>query len=321
MILAAGCALLTGQTTHAAGCTLQRLGELEVTMRGTQPLVHAGINGKDSLFLIDTGAFYSTLNSDVAADFRLHLEPAPYWMAASGVGGEAHTMITQVNVFTIFGVNIPHIDFFVVDHATQLGLTGILGQNVFRLGDMEFDLAHNVIRMLQPHDCDHKSSLAYWAAAQSKPYSVIDIDAQTRASPQVKGDAYVNDMKIRVLFDTGGSRSFLTLSAARRVGVTPNSEGVVAGGEFVGLGGRGDKDWIAPFTSFKIGDEEIRNTHLRIGDVELQDTDMILGADFFLSHHILVASSQRKLYFTYNGGPVFDLKSRNEATPPPPPTH
>ena len=34
---------------------------------------------------------------------------------------------------------------------------------------------------------------------------------------------------------------------------------------------------------------------------------MLLGADFFLSHRILVSNSQHKLYFTYNGGPVFQL--------------
>jgi tetratricopeptide (TPR) repeat protein len=34
---------------------------------------------------------------------------------------------------------------------------------------------------------------------------------------------------------------------------------------------------------------------------------MLIGADFFLSHRVYVASSQRRLYFTYNGGPVFDL--------------
>ena len=34
---------------------------------------------------------------------------------------------------------------------------------------------------------------------------------------------------------------------------------------------------------------------------------MLLGADFFLSHHVYVANDQRKLYFTYNGGPVFNL--------------
>ncbi|EQD80950.1 Tetratricopeptide TPR_2 repeat protein, partial [mine drainage metagenome] len=36
-------------------------------------------------------------------------------------------------------------------------------------------------------------------------------------------------------------------------------------------------------------------------------TDMVAGEDFFLSHRIFVAYDQRKLYFTYSGGPVFDL--------------
>jgi tetratricopeptide (TPR) repeat protein len=32
-----------------------------------------------------------------------------------------------------------------------------------------------------------------------------------------------------------------------------------------------------------------------------------LGADFFLSHRIYISRDQHKLYFTYNGGPVFNL--------------
>ena len=36
---------------------------------------------------------------------------------------------------------------------------------------------------------------------------------------------------------------------------------------------------------------------------------MLLGSDFFLAHHIYVAYSQDKVYFTYNGGPVFDLNA------------
>jgi len=68
------------------------------------------------------------------------------------------------------------------------------------------------------------------------------------------------------------------------------------------------KSWIAPFASFKLGDEEIRNTRLRIGEPGI-DTDMLIGADFFLSHRIYVASKQHKLFFTYNGGAVFNLKA------------
>ena len=34
---------------------------------------------------------------------------------------------------------------------------------------------------------------------------------------------------------------------------------------------------------------------------------MLLGADFLLAHRVLVAHSQRKIYFTYAGGPIFQL--------------
>jgi tetratricopeptide (TPR) repeat protein len=40
---------------------------------------------------------------------------------------------------------------------------------------------------------------------------------------------------------------------------------------------------------------------------------MLLGTDFFLAHHVYVAYSQNKLYFTYNGGVVFDLNARRPA--------
>src|SRR6185437_10034605 len=35
---------------------------------------------------------------------------------------------------------------------------------------------------------------------------------------------------------------------------------------------------------------------------------MVIGDDFFLSHRVMVARTQRHLYFTYNGGPVFRLE-------------
>ncbi|MDP9010689.1 MAG: tetratricopeptide repeat protein [Pseudomonadota bacterium] len=74
------------------------------------------------------------------------------------------------------------------------------------------------------------------------------------------------------------------------------------------------KTYIAPFDSFKFeGGEEIRRTHLRIADINM-DADMLLGADFFLSHRVFVAHSQNKLYFTYNGGPVFNLTVAPQAT-------
>jgi tetratricopeptide (TPR) repeat protein len=71
--------------------------------------------------------------------------------------------------------------------------------------------------------------------------------------------------------------------------------------------------WIAPVASFEIGNEQVKNTSLRVGDIKLEDVDMLIGADFFLSHRIFVAKSQSRLYFTYNGGPVFNLEHIGDA--------
>jgi len=43
---------------------------------------------------------------------------------------------------------------------------------------------------------------------------------------------------------------------------------------------------------------------------------MLLGADFFQSHRIYVANSQRQMFFTYNGGPVFGLPASQSPAAP-----
>ena len=297
---------LSGPPTCAfAACKVSRVAELPVTMSGLRPLVSAKINGADALFIADSGAFYSTLTPAAAAQFKLKLGPAPYWFALTGVGGEARTWLTVVKTFTLFDLPIPNVEFIVAGNELE-GAVGLLGQNVFRMADVEYDLAGGAIRLMRPHDC-RNAEMAYWATSQ--PYSIVDIDAATPQSPHTTGVAFINGAKIRVLFDTGAPASVLTLAAAGRAGVKPGGQGVVDAGLAHGVGRQVVQTWIAPFASFKIGDEEIRNTHLRIGDTGIRDVDMLIGADFFLSHRIYVASSQHKLYFTYNGGPVFNLTS------------
>jgi tetratricopeptide (TPR) repeat protein len=308
---------LAARAAAAEPCKLGRAGELPVTMEGMRPLVHAAINGKDALFIADSGAFFSLLTPAGAHGLNLPLERVNHQFTMRGVGGDAQAWMTTVQTFTIFNMDLPKVPFLVAGNDLGNGAIGVLGQNVFGLGDVEYDLANGVINIMRTQGDCRKASLAYWANAKGIPYSVIDIDFARAENPHTRAEAIVNGNKVRVLFDTGSSASMLTLDAARRAGVTPDSPGVTQGGAWSGIGRRTVRTWIAPFASFKIGDEEIRNTHLRIGEQELVGTDMLIGADFFLSHHILVASSQRKLYFTYNGGPVFNLTTVAVPAPAP----
>jgi tetratricopeptide (TPR) repeat protein/predicted aspartyl protease len=278
-------------------------------MIGTAPTVHAKINGTDALFLADSGAFYNVLTPAAAAAFKLHAAPHTGEFYVEGVGGAARASVVEVDTFTIFDIPVPRVAFVVAGHGLPAGTVGVLGQNIFRMGDVEYDLANGLIRIMRPTDC-LSTPLAYWAGAAGKPFSVIDIDSTTARKPHTEGIAYLNGQKIRVLFDTGAHSSLLTLDGAKHAGITPASPGVMPAGTTWGVGRDQVKTWIAPIASFKIGDEEIRNTRLRFGQMDvIGDADMLIGADFFLSHRVYVASSQKKLYFTYNGGPVFNLQT------------
>jgi tetratricopeptide (TPR) repeat protein len=80
--------------------------------------------------------------------------------------------------------------------------------------------------------------------------------------------------------------------------------------------GRGSgRAWTALFDSFQLGGEQVLHNRLRVGEFELKEADMLLGIDFFLSHHIYVSQQQSKMFMTYAGGTVFALNKSDAASP------
>ena len=303
-------ALLCGLATPAfAACTLAKIAELPVDMAGTRPLVAAKINGVEVKFLADSGAAYSMITPAAAAQLNLKRHSA-FGITLRGVGGDVTPSAATVDKLTLAGADIPRVEFLVGGGEPGAGAVGLFGQNVLGLADAQYDLANGVIRLIQPIDCGG-GALAYWAG--STPFSAIDIHPPAneptlaRLTSVATGVAFVDGRKIRVLFDTGASVSTLSLKAAADIGITPTGAGVSSAGLSGGIGRHMVSSWIAPIASFKVGDEEIKNTKLMIGSLGLDDVDMLLGADFFLSHRVYVANRQHRLYFTYNGGPVFRL--------------
>jgi predicted aspartyl protease len=297
----------------SAACKVVRLVEIPVTMSGLVPLVHARINGADVRLIADSGSTVSLLTPAAAAAYKLPVQPAPASFGISGVGGEARARLTTVKTLTFLNHDIPDAMFAVAGN--DLGeAAGLLGQSLLGIADVEYDLAKGAIRLMRPYDC-HDAWLAYWDKSPQTSVIAIHRGNDDAVNTGTFADAYLNGSRIRVQFDTGSEGSILDLHAARLAGITTTSAGVVPAGSNYGVGRGAVKTWIAPFHSFRIGDEEIRNTRLRIGDSGMDDVDMLLGADFFLSHRIYVANGQGKVYFTYTGGPVFDLSSREPGNP------
>jgi tetratricopeptide (TPR) repeat protein/predicted aspartyl protease len=294
-------------------CNLNREVEVPIFMSGLRPLMTAQINGKNAKFLLDSGAGYSMMSTATAREFNLRLSGSNY--TVSGVGGQQKTWFTSVKDFSFLGTTFHDVEFMVSGSEIGSEEAGLIGENLLGHFDVEYDLAKGAVRLYKPQGCE-RTALAYWAAGQG--FSLMDIEAIGGSNAHIVGVAYVNGKKIRALFDTGASTSVLSLAAAKTLDIDVNAPGVVAAGYSYGIGRGVAKSYIVPIASFKVGDnEEIKNTRIRIAGIRLPNADMLVGADFFLSHRVFVSNTQHRLYVTYNGGAVFNLASATPTKPGP----
>jgi tetratricopeptide (TPR) repeat protein/predicted aspartyl protease len=289
----------------AGGCKIVKMAELPVTMIGLVPTTPMKVNGIEAPFITDSGAFYSIVPPAQAARFHLKMSPAPYGAYTEGVGGEDHKLaIGTADEIELDHVPIKKVQFLITDF-NEMDVGGLIGQNILGGADAEFDLADGVIRLFKSDGCLN-SMLAYWT--QTTPYSTVELQRMSRQQPHLIGTIKINGQPVRATFDTGAPRSYLSLAAARRLGFNPQAPGVEHDSATGGFGPNVRETWIARFDSFGTDGETVQNVRLRVFDTRVGDWDMLIGADFFLSHRIYMAKAQHRLFMTYNGGPVFNLE-------------
>ena len=297
--------------SFGAACKVKAL-EMPVTVRDGRAITTVGIDGQDVKLMVDSGAFFSFLTDATAEQLQLRTRHLPFGMEVRGLTGEVETRVTRVRRLQLLKGEIPDVDFAVGGNEPGGGAMGLLGRNLLSFADTEYDLANGMIRLMFPEGDCSDIVLAYWAG--STPISEVALLREYRDKlPAVKATASLNGKSVRVLFDTG-AMSVVSLAAALRAGI--GKDEMKPAGRAYGAG-RGDAEqWIAPIKVFELGGEKIQNSHLMVADFDLKDEDMLLGIDFFLSHRIYVAKGQKKIYFTYNGGPVFALNDVGASSGP-----
>ena len=326
ILVAAGLALASDVGAATPRCSLAKIDEWSVRPGSHHPIVEGSANGKPIGIMLDTGAVRSVILPSAARRLELpRRESRNYRMF--GVGGETPVEVAQVETFSI-GPTVRKGMYLIVAGARELapGIDVILGDDFFHNVDVEFDLPHGVVRLFQAKDCGGVP-LAYWTTEAA---GEVTIEAVFDAEPQIIVPVQINGRQMRALLDSGAASSIMLKAAAAAVGLTPDSPGVVPAGQGRGLGPKSVDAWIGPIDTFTIGNENIRDTAIVFSDLfrdasynevgsrvsrQIGGTeDMILGLDFLRSHRVLVAHSQRKLYFSYIGGTVF--QPRGKLSPP-----
>jgi clan AA aspartic protease (TIGR02281 family) len=305
-------AATTALAAPESKCQLVLVAQWSTRSDHYRPVVDGEINGQKIGVLLDTGAGASMIHRSAARRLGLRTSPARGYRMW-GIGGETQVEEAYIDEFKIGDAS--HKNWVALvsgEHEFPGDLALLLGYDFLHQMDVEFDLTQGAVRLFQPRGCEG-ASLAYW----SKEAVALTLEGGRRIFVPVR----VNGKPLSAEVDSGATISSLSLEAALQLGMTPKTEGVTVGSCSTGLGRVRVDKWIAPFESFAIGDELIRNPRIHFGDLwqhtRYESTgshiarrldnlaDMLLGSDFLRAHRVLVAHSQGKLYFSYVGGTVF----------------
>ncbi len=321
---------LTWAASGFATCKVLRVAEIPVAIDHNRAFIDAQINGQDIKVLVDTGAGMSFLWQNEAERLGLPMREAVR-VHMYGVGGEAKTFAAIAKRFQMGSFVGDQIDFAVIGTMTDARRAPlVLGDDFFSHFTTEFDLANGVIRLFRPEDCQ-PAQVLYW----SNTYSLAELDSFANSDPQIKVNVLVNGKRVVAILDSGAGLSDIEQRIAEGAGVMKaNVDATLAQ---TGISGRRVNTWLGYFTTLAVGDEVLHNAKFQVGELFSADRveklgsrltstpentpQMLLGCDFFLSHRILVFPKERKLLFTYNGGPVLQVvKSVPAWRPDAPPT-
>ena len=308
-----------------AACDMGLIAGMRTTMSDGLPLVGVKVGDAELALQLASGDTFTEIKRAKVEALKLKTGPSDAgWRDRQG---RVNSLVRQANIpvlsiggkpFTNLRVLVSILDRWREEPDGGPG-DGRLGQDILGISDVDYNLSAGVVRWIGLRDCA-KADLAYWA--QGMPHSVVDFTLRKLGPTRVElqyptSEAFINGVRVRVLFDTSTRSSVVSSSFAARAGVTPGGPGVLPDG-VIDEGPKVDKFWKAPFSSFKIGGEEFHDVTLRLTDgglAEDDQIDMIIGADFFLTHHVYVANSQRKIYFTHNGGAAFVPPEKDYPSP------
>jgi predicted aspartyl protease len=318
----------SGAAAEPSQCKMAKVADLPVRFERNRVLVPVAVNGRAGWFLIDTGSFTTAMFPGGASAFGLRpfSGRGEYW----GIGGGGTINLVVLDSFELSGVKVKGMRMAVVGHGGSPAFAGILGRDVLDHYDLEFDLADKAVRLWTPKDCG-RQSLAYWT--KDPGGAPLREDGQ---GGEYRVKLALNGKDVDATLDSGAVTTIVTPAVASEAGVRDQDFEQQAL-DMGGLGAQRVATRVARFATVAIGTETVQHARLQVADMFKADTReetghlipqrvnvdlpvMLLGADFLRSHRVLIAPDQHLLYFTYSGGPIFQVvgDAPEPAAPRPP---
>jgi len=270
-------AIAAGDSARAAECAPAKLATVKTDLlpdgRLTVPVT---IEDHALSFLLDTGGVSTTIKWDLARQLGLATEQTSRKL--TGVGGSILNFILVSQNFSVGDLRVQNRPIYVESRPLQ-GADGTLGANSLRDYDVAIDAAQNSLSFYASGYC----AAPEWGSAVA-----VDITRGGHVRLPVK----IDGIPVAAVLDTGAAFSVITMRAATRLGVRPNSP------QLRPAGGNGTyRIYSYPFETLELGGMVVKNPRIAIaGDGLIPGNDLVLGIDALHRTRFTIAYGSSRLY-------------------------
>lgn len=285
----AACAAPSPGRKLAAGCSLERKAELPLRNVRNFMLTPVDLNGRPTLFVVDTGAEASTLTPQAASTLGLPPDPG-HDSLLLGISGPVHAANVRVQRFAVGSVVRADQSIGLGDMPAFPGqqppVAGLLGADVLADYDVELDLPQQRMSLYKLHDC---AGFTPWPGALAVPM------VRTRSGLAFV-DAIVNGMTVRALLDTGARTTLLARETAVGLGLTPAALAHDPQRTGIGIGMTGIDFRQHRFAELGLPGAVEHDVPANIAELRLPGVEMLLGADYLGPHRIWISYATNRLF-------------------------
>lgn len=279
---------------------------LEILPSG-HPVVLVSIDGgAPKRFVIDTAASTTTIMPKLRAEMpglvaKLSDDPL------DGAAGRSDVETTLVKQIEVAGhvFRSPELMLLPPGPTDRLGTDGILGADIIADYAIELDIPGRRWRM---------TPKVVATTLDGLPASVAFTLDDMRA-PRLK--ISLNGVEVPAILDTGARGTIINWAAAKAIGITPDSPGVVKATDIKGATNHAMPSVEAPIAALTIGEAKVEGKKVRIADLSifkvlgftLEQPAVILGIDMFADRRFVIDHPGLRLHVSPPAAPSASPKS------------
>ena len=274
-------------------CTLTRAASLDVSTDSSGgQVVPMTIGGRTANLLVDTGGIDSMLTQSFVDSLHLRVAPLPRGNRVVMFGGYRLDRFAVGHDIDFGGLKAPYKEFIIMPNGNLPdGIDGTVAPDILRAYDDEFDFAAAKLNLFLPNHC--QTNMAYWTKSEH-----AEIPFEQDHFGHISFSVTLDGKKIRATFDTGTSRSVLTLEEAEDLFAFKQGDPQLQTLRATDTG----HVYKYPFKTLNFSGVSVANPDLELISRKDEgmpgEPELILGMGILRQLHMYIAYKEQALYVT-----------------------